>query len=218
MHLLDEVDVIVASDEAGLGAYAGPLVVGCVVAPKGWTPNTSFTDSKKMTDEERRRAAKVLIADERIYWETNWAHSHEVDAENVYYANVRLHTKAIASGLAKAAERFPGKRVLAVVDGNMNIPGAMSLPKADMRVLACSAASVIAKVAHDTWMVDKMAPLYPQYGFDRSVGYGTPEHQAALEKHGLCPIHRRSFAPVARIAEREHPSILDLIDEESRQP
>jgi ribonuclease HII len=213
LTLIEEAEVIVASDESGLGAYAGPLVVGCVVAPKGWTPNASLTDSKKMTPAERARAAKALIADSRIAWQTLWATSTEVDAENVYYANVRLHTTAIAAALEKAASMFPGKKVLAVVDGNMKIPGAVSLPHADLRVLVCSAASVLAKVAHDTWMIEKMDAEYPGYGFANHVGYHSDEHDEALDRLGPCAIHRRSFAPIARLLKPKGPDVLDLMEE-----
>jgi ribonuclease HII len=213
LTLLEAADVIVASDESGYGALAGPLVVGCVVAPKGWVPRATFTDSKKMTDAERRQAASILIADERIFWMTLWAQAPEVDAENVYHANIRLHTAAIEAGLVKAGIMFPGKTVASVVDGNLPIPGARSLPKADRLVLACSAASVIAKVAHDTWMVDKMDKEFPGFGFSRHVGYGTPEHLLALDSIGPCAIHRRSFSPVAERLRPVAQSITSLMDD-----
>jgi ribonuclease HII len=213
--LLDQADVVLASDEAGLGAYAGPLVVSAVLAPKGWAPRvTILTDSKKMDDAQRRVAAKALIADERIWWVTQWTHSPDIDEENVYRSNIRMHTNVIATGLQHAEVMHAGKRVLAVVDGNLDIPQAISLPKADLRILACSAASVLAKVARDTWMAEKMHPLYPQYGFDKSYGYGVPYHEQALRDHGPCPIHRRSFDPIARLIRKpDGPNVLDLIEQ-----
>ncbi len=215
--LLDQADVVLASDEAGLGAYAGPLVVSAVLAPKGWAPRvTILTDSKKMDDAQRRVAAKALIADERIWWVTQWTHSPDIDEENVYRSNIRMHTNVIATGLQHAEVMHAGKRVLAVVDGNLDIPQAISLPKADLRILACSAASVLAKVARDTWMVDKMAIEHPGYGFENHKGYGgNPEHEAALEKLGPCPIHRRSFSPIAKLIQRASTptNVMDLIAE-----
>jgi len=211
---LDEAEVVLASDEAGLGAYAGPLVVGVVLAPKGWQPRVSLTDSKKMTPAQRQIAAKALIADERIWWATSWTQSPEIDVENVYYTNIRMHTDAIANGFHHAEVIHPGKKVLAIVDGNLDIPKAISLAKGDKRILACSAASVLAKVARDTWMVEKMAVEYPGYGFQNHKGYGgNPEHDAALEKLGPCPIHRRSFSPIAKLIQRAATptNVMDLI-------
>jgi ribonuclease HII len=217
---LEEADVVLASDEAGLGAYAGPLVVSAVLAPKGWTPRATLTDSKKMSDEMRKVAARALIADERIWWGTYWTHPAEIDEENVYYANVRMHTMAMRLGRDEAASRFPGKKIMAVVDGNLDIPGAVSLPKADMRILACSAASVLAKVARDTWMAEKMAQEYPGYGFENHKGYGgNREHDEALAKLGPCPIHRRSFAPIAKLVKKNAgPNVMDLIAQMDDDP
>lgn len=210
--LLDQADVVLGSDEAGYGAYAGPLVVSAVLAPKGWTPPITLTDSKKMTDGERRTAAKALLADPRIYWQTLWTQAPEIDEENVYHSNIRMHTQAVKQGRAEAETRFPGKKVFAVVDGNLEIPNAVSLPKADQLLLVCSAASVLAKVARDTWMVEKMAKEYPGYGFENHKGYGgNKEHDEALDKLGACAIHRKSFSPVARRIKRDEPNVLDLI-------
>jgi ribonuclease HII len=218
LALLREADVLLGSDEAGIGAWAGPAVVGAVLAPKGWTPRASLTDSKAMTDGERRAAAKALIADDRIFWQTFWTHAPEIDAENVYRSNIRMHTEAVGVGLAKAAELYPGKRVVAVCDGTLPIPGAISLPKADAKVLVCSAASVLAKVARDTWMVEKMAVEYPGFGFEFHKGYGggnSHRHTIALAKLGPCPIHRKSFDPIARLlakAEPAQPDIMDMLE------
>jgi ribonuclease HII len=212
--LLEDAEIILGSDEAGLGAWAGPCVVSAVLAPKGWTPRVALTDSKDMTDAKRRTAAKALLADERIFWQTLWTHAPEIDQENVYHSNIRMHTRAVEVGLAKAAELYPGKNVVAVVDGNLPIPRALSMPKADARVVVCSAASVLAKVARDTWMVDKMAKEYPGYAFESHKGYGGNEkhaHTIALEKLGPCAIHRKSFDPIARLLKRNEPNVLDLI-------
>jgi len=219
LALLEDADVILGSDEAGLGAYAGPLVVSAVLAPKNWTAPASLTDSKDMTPDERKTAARALLADKRIWWKTLWTHSPQIDTENVYYANVRMHTEIVAEGLAKAAELYPDKRVKAVVDGNLKIPNALSLPKADFRVRVCSAASVLAKVARDTWMQEKMAKEYPGYGFENHKGYGgNPEHTAALEKLGPCAIHRKSFEPIARLLKKNEPNVMDLIAELEKDP
>jgi ribonuclease HII len=211
MALLDKADALLGSDEAGYGAYAGPLVVSAVLAPKDWVPPAGLTDSKKMSDGDRRETAKALIADPRIFWQTLWTHAPEIDEENVYYANIRMHTHVIEQGLAKAEALYPGKRVIAVVDGNLQIPHAASLPKADRDVLVCSAASVLAKVARDTWM-EKLDTEYPGYGFASSKGYGTPAHQAALVKLGVSNVHRKSFAPIAAFLKKNEISVLDLME------
>lgn len=209
---LDEAEVVLGSDEAGYGAYAGPLVVGVVLAPKDWVATVKITDSKRMSASARVMASKALLEDTRIFTQILWAHSTQIDAENVYHSNIRMHTQGVAIGLEQAAIRFPGKKVVAVVDGNLVIPGAYSLPKADFRVPVCSAASILAKVARDTWMIEK-AVEFPGYGFESSVGYGVPEHEAALEKLGPCAIHRKSFDPIRRRLRNDEPNVLDLIAE-----
>lgn len=212
MSLIGDAEVLLGSDEAGYGAYAGPLVVSAVLAPKGWAAPAMLTDSKKMTDAERRMAAKALLADPVIFWQTLWTHADEIDAENVYHSNIRMHSRVVEVGLAKAEELYHGKKVLAVVDGNLEIPGAVSLPKADLKIRACSAASVLAKVARDTWMEEKLDKEYPGYGLATHKGYGVPEHTAALEKLGPSAIHRKSFAPVGRLVKKDTgPSVMDLI-------
>lgn len=205
-------DIIIASDEAGLGAWAGGIVVSVVSAPKDWVPTVPIlTDSKNMTPEERSLARDALWADGRIRWATLYADSKEVDAGNVYKVNVRLHTELIAIHLRHAPIIWPGKKAVAIVDGIMDIPGAHSLPKADLRVMACSAASVLSKVARDTMMVSE-AREYPGYSFDKAMGYGTPAHRDGIKRQGLCPIHRRSFAPIAAFARKERgEDILELL-------
>ena len=222
LALLKDAEVILGSDEAGLGAWAGPCVVSAVLAPQGWAPTVPVTDSKSMTPLEREHAAKVLLADQRIFWVTLWTHSQEIDRENVYHSNIRMHTRAVEMGLDEAAKRYPGKRVQAVVDGNLPIPRAISLPKADAKVIACSAASVLAKVARDTWMIER-ATEYTGYGFENHKGYGGGENHAhviALAKLGPCPIHRRSFDPIARLvkAQAGEPDVMDMLEAMSKEP
>ena len=219
--LLEGADYVIASDEAGLGAWAGPLVVSVVLAPKDWVPRvTILTDSKKMSPAERQLAAKAIQDDERVRWATMYADSKEVDEGNVYKVNVRLHTDLIALQLQKAAIEFPGKKAVAIVDGVMDIPGAFSMPKADLRVLACSAASVIAKVTRDLWMTEE-ALAYPGYGFEKHKGYAgneTHPHNIALAKLGICPIHRRSFDPIKRLLQsKQHDDVLDLMAEMTKE-
>lgn len=211
MALLDKADALLGSDEAGYGAYAGPLVVSAVLAPKDWVPPAGLTDSKKMSDADRRETAKALIADPRIFWQTLWTHAPEIDEENVYYANLRMHTRVVEAGLFKAAELYPGKRIIAVVDGNLQIPHAVSLPKADLSIRVCSAASVLAKVARDTWM-EKLDTEFPGYGFAGHKGYGVPEHTAALEKLGVSDVHRKSFGPIAKLMKKNEVGVLDLME------
>jgi ribonuclease HII len=217
---LDDADIIVATDEAGLGAWAGPLVVSVVAAPRDWVPRvTILTDSKKMTDAERRLAARAIQDDDCIFWATSFADSKEVDEGNVYRVNVRMHTELVATGLQRAAIRFPGKRAVAVCDGTMKIPGARSLPKADSIVLACSAASVLSKVARDTVMVEA-AKTYPGYFFERNKGYGggaSHAHTIALAKLGPCPIHRQSFEPISRLGQKIKVDIFALLDEAAKK-
>ncbi len=181
--------LIAGVDEAGRGPLAGPVVAAAVIlddlnAIKGLADSKKLTvlRREKLYDEIRAKALCCSIA---------LATVEEIDSLNILQATM-LAMKRAVEGL-----RLKPMKVL--VDGN-RLPTldilAEAIVKGDALVPAISAASILAKVYRDRWCAE-FHLQYPQYGFAGHKGYGTVAHLAALQKHGACPQHRRSFAPVA---------------------
>jgi ribonuclease HII len=180
--------MIVGIDEVGRGCWAGPLVAGAVVLSE---PIVGLRDSKKLTKLQRERlSAEIQVQAAAIG--LGWVSPEEVDELGLSGA-VRL---AMERALAQIT--VPYERI--IVDGNLNFlasnPKSEALIRADDSVPAVSAASIVAKVARDKWMSTDAVRDYPQYHFDKHVGYGTALHLAMLKEHGVCPLHRRSFKPI----------------------
>lgn len=177
-------------DEVGRGCWAGPAMVGAVLLRE---PIEGLRDSKLLS-RTRREQLDTIIRAEALAWSVGVASSEEIDI------------LGLTAGLALAYSRALGQITQAydevVIDGTYNFlagnPKVRTLVKADQLVPAVSAASIIAKVARDRWMAEA-AKTYPQYGFDKHVGYGTAAHLAALQQHGPCALHRRSFAPIQKL-------------------
>ena len=176
-------------DEAGRGPLAGPVVAAAVVLARGgrWE---GLDDSKKVDPELRRLLYARVLNEARAF---SWAvvGPRAIDRENIRRASLRAMARAVAR-LAVIPD-------LVLVDGNDPIPGITLTQRAvvdgDARLLSVAAASVLAKVVRDRIM-ECMDRVWPDYGFARHKGYGTPEHLEMLEKKGPCPIHRYSYAPV----------------------
>lgn len=176
-------------DEAGRGALAGPVVAAAVVLPFRDFP---FRDSKTLTAQQREEMAEE-IKNIALAYGIGLASSKEVDRINVLQAT---HLAA-ARALAQVQERL---ELNGLVTDFLKLKFArpvVAVPKGDSRSLQIAAASILAKTTRDKLMKD-YAELYPNYGFEQHKGYGSPVHLAALNKHGLCPIHRRSYKPVAQ--------------------
>lgn len=183
--------MILGVDEVGRGPWAGPLVVGAVVL--GDATIEGLTDSKKLT-KKRREALEPEIHEKASGYGLGWVHADELDELGISAALVEA-TKRAVSEIA-----VPYNEI--IIDGTVNFlketgkgPYVTTLKKADLLIGAVSAASVIAKVARDRYM-EEQALLYPDYGFDSHVGYGTAAHRAAIERLGVTPLHRLSFAPL----------------------
>lgn len=182
--------LVAGVDEAGRGPLAGPVVAAAVILDE-LHPIAGLADSKVLTaarrealyDEIRAKALCCSIAEASV---------EEIDRLNILQATLLAMRRAVL-GL-----RLKPVRVL--VDGNrlpqLEVP-AEAIVKGDARVAAISAASILAKVTRDRWCA-QLHDQFPAYGFAGHKGYGTAEHLAALQAHGACPQHRRSFAPVAR--------------------
>ena len=192
--LKSSAQLILGSDECGLGSWAGPCVTCAVAVPKDWKPPFGLNDSKKVGSKKREQLFEILR--NRVPYACEMAQSDEIDRVGITLALRRCFRTCIDNVLARA----PG--ALIVIDGEVRIPGIdhLRFPKADGIVPAVMAASVIGKVLHDRYMW-LMAEKYPGYSFHKSSGYGTKEHREAIDKLGLCPIHRRSYIPIKK-AER----------------
>lgn len=184
--------LIAGVDEAGRGPLAGPVVAAAVILdPDRAIPG--LADSKLLGSERREQLA-VLIRERSIAWAIGLADVDEIDRINILQATMQAMARAVEGLRVVPAE--------VLVDGNRCPTLACrvrSIVNGDRSVASISAASIIAKTARDA-MLRELDRLYPAYGFARHKGYATPEHLAALDRHGPCPIHRRTFAPVVQIA------------------
>lgn len=182
-------------DEAGRGAWAGPVSAGAVILPARadiLERLPKVRDSKQMTPAERAIWA-VEIQKQAAAWAVGFASNEEIDQLGILPATRLAMQRAIA-GLAA----LPDCLLIDALRLPAQLLPQMSLIKGDARALSIAAASVLAKTARDELM--RQADVtYPGYGFSRHKGYGTANHQAALERLGPCPIHRFSFAPIRKI-------------------
>jgi ribonuclease HII len=172
-------------DEAGRGAWAGPIVVGAVILPPGRYP---FKDSKLLTPKAREALAEE-VRRVALAHALGLAEVEEVDRLGVYRATL-LAAKRALSALALPPE--------ALVTDYLPLSTPLPLlapPRADRESPSVAAASILAKVHRDRLMAE-LDRLYPGYGFAQHKGYGTPEHQEALLALGPSPVHRRRFNPV----------------------
>ena len=184
-------------DEVGRGPWAGPLVVGACVLRE---PIEGLTDSKKLTPKKREALAPIIH--EKAFCGLGWVSAAELDKIGLSAALRKACREAVKQVQAAHAE-FNG----IIIDGTINFLSDTPLekfvtvkPKADLLVPEVSAASIIAKVARDHYMIE-LAERFPNYGFEKHVGYGTALHKAALEKYGPCEEHRQSFRPIAELAQ-----------------
>jgi ribonuclease HII len=178
-------------DEAGRGPWAGPVVAAAVILDPESIP-AGLDDSKKLSAERRdglwdeinARAQAVSVGISDV---------DRIDRDNILNATLWAMCEAV-KGLGVA----PG---MVLVDGNRPPPLTCPLQtvvKGDQRSLSIAAASIIAKVARDRIMA-RLAADHPHYGWERNKGYGTAEHSTALQRHGPCAHHRRSFKPIAEL-------------------
>jgi ribonuclease HII len=186
---------IAGVDEAGRGPLAGPVSAAAVVLPTGFECDL-LNDSKKLTERVRELIFTDLTENSAVHWQHSFGEAQEVDEVNIL--------QATSAAMARAVAGLPEVDYV-LIDGRpvRNFPfPSEGIIKGDGRSVSIAAASIIAKVLRDRKMV-AWDEIYPQYGFAKHKGYGTKVHLEALRKYGPCPIHRRSFAPVAAAA-RSH--------------
>ena len=179
------VTTICGVDEAGRGPLAGPVCAAAVILP----PNLvipGLNDSKKLTDKKRRELAP-LIREQALAYGIAFATHEEIDSINILQATFLAMERAVA--------QLQIRPDLLLIDGNrekdFGIP-VQTVVHGDSRSANIAAASVLAKVTRDDYMLE-MAKQYPEYGFEIHKGYGTKMHYDALRTNGACPIHRQTF-------------------------
>ena len=175
-------------DEAGRGPLAGPVFAAAVILPREFR-HPLLDDSKKMT-EKAREELRGVIEKEAVAWAVEAVSPEEIDRINILAASI--------AGMQRAVLRLSVRPQLLLIDGNRFKPfGEFSyktVVHGDATYASIAAASVLAKTHRDEYM-RRIALEYPQYGWDRNMGYPTAEHIEAIRTFGLTPYHRRSFHP-----------------------
>ncbi|MBE6235096.1 MAG: ribonuclease HII [Bacteroidales bacterium] len=188
-HLLSHLhpDLVEAGcDEAGRGPLAGPVYAAAVILPKDFH-HPLLNDSKKMT-EKARETLRPIIEQEALAWAVEEVSAEEIDTINILNASI--------AGMQRAVRRLGIKPEFLLIDGNRFKPfdgyRYQCIVKGDAKFASIAAASVLAKTYRDEHM-RRLAEQYPQYGWERNMGYPTKEHIEAIRMHGYTPHHRKSF-------------------------
>jgi ribonuclease HII len=183
-----KIALIAGVDEAGMSPLAGPVAAAAVVLKPEWRA-PGINDSKQVPPERRAELALVIKREARA-WAVAFAEPEEIDRLNIYWAGL--------AAMQRAVEMLGVNPEHLLIDARKlrDVPIAQTrIVKGDERSLSIAAASILAKTERDARMLEYDRE-YPHYGFARHKGYPVREHVTALEQHGACPIHRRSFAPV----------------------
>ena len=172
-------------DEAGRGPLAGPVYAAAVILPQGLVIE-GLNDSKKLSEKKRELLYDKVI-ESAVAWSVGVATEQEIDEVNILQATY-LAMKRAVEGLSVKAD-------FALIDGNRMPPldiAGETVIKGDSLSMSIAAASIIAKVTRDRFMLE-LDEKYPEYLFAKHKGYGTALHYEMIEKHGISPVHRRSF-------------------------
>lgn len=176
-------------DEAGRGCLAGSVYAAAVILPRDYE-NAALNDSKQLS-AKKRYELRAEIEREAVAWALGVATPEEIDRYNILYASIMAMHRAL-DALSVRPDHI-------IVDGNRfqpyrHIP-AHTIVKGDGKYLSIAAASILSKTYRDDYMLD-LHRQYPHYGWDHNAGYPTKEHREAILRHGITPVHRRSFAHV----------------------
>ncbi|HML90925.1 ribonuclease HII [Methyloceanibacter sp.] len=187
-------------DEAGRGPWAGPVVTAAVVLNPDRIPD-GLDDSKKLTPEAREDRYAEIMATACV--SVVIGQVARIDRDNILQATLWA--------MRTAFRNLEVPQAAALIDGNAvpkRFPGqARAVIGGDGLSVSIAAASIVAKVTRDRIMV-RLSKRYRGYGWENNKGYGTPEHASGIEKHGICPHHRRSFAPIQRVLARQNEGAL----------
>lgn len=178
-------EIICGIDEAGRGPLAGPVYAAAVILPKGHIIE-GVNDSKKLSEKKREQLFDKIL-DECVSYGIGIADEKEIDEINILQATFLA--------MRRAVDNLSVKPDIALIDGNKK-PGLdieqWDIVKGDSKSASISAASILAKVSRDRYMLE-MAEKYPEYQFEKHKGYGTNLHYEMIEKYGISPIHRKTF-------------------------
>ncbi|MEZ5661585.1 MAG: ribonuclease HII [Burkholderiaceae bacterium] len=181
--------LVAGVDEAGRGPLAGAVVAAAVILDPA-SPIDGLRDSKRLS-AARREALALQIRHRALAWGVGQCSCLEIDQLNILQATMLAMTRAVqALGVEPSRIEVDGNRIPEALKGR-----AVAIVRGDATRAAISAASILAKTARDEQML-LLHRRFPQYGFDRHMGYPTAQHRQALLEYGPCEEHRRSFAPV----------------------
>lgn len=187
---MDDIILIAGVDEAGRGPLAGPVIAAAVILNPDY-PIEGLADSKKLT-ANRRSKLEEQIKSHSLAWAIGRAEVEEIDQINILHASMLAMKRAVESlSIAPGHVQVDGNRC---PDVTISVE---AIIKGDQKIAAISAASILAKEARDREMIE-MDNVYPGYAFAKHKGYPTRIHMQALSDIGICPIHRRTYAPVQK--------------------
>ena len=183
--------VVAGIDEAGRGPLAGPVSIGACILPQDCFIE-KLNDSKKLSEKQRDILYDKII-ECAIDWKVIFISEEEIDQKNIYQATINGMYQAVTE-----LSVTPDAVLIDAVPLSKLSQPSHSLIKGDQKSASIAAASILAKVSRDRLM-EEYDRIYPQYGFAKHKGYGTAEHVAAIREYGPCPIHRKTFEPIASI-------------------
>ena len=184
---------VLGVDEAGRGPLAGPVVVGAVLIENTKQVVENVRDSKKMTKKQRKKAF-VEIQEKSTAFGIGIVDAKEIDRVGIKEAV----KEAMILAVSEVEKKIKKKVDYIISDGAVYLLDdhkMMSISRGDLNHYSIAAASVLAKVTRDMIM-EEYSKKYPNYGFERHMGYGTKMHLDAISKHGICDIHRKSYEPI----------------------
>lgn len=181
---------IAGLDEVGRGSWAGPVVAAAVIIPQKRI--YKLRDSKLLTSDERRKLANKIIQ-EAVSYSIYFVSHHQIDILGLHPATILAYKKALKNMSIKADFVLVDAYKIPILT-TPHLP----LIKGDMKCVSIAAASIIAKVARDNFMIE-LSKIYPRYDWHNNKGYPSPKHKLALKEFGPTPFHRKSFAPIKRL-------------------
>ena len=187
--------LVIGADEVGLGAVLGPVVAAAVVLPSK-SPIEGLGDSKKIAHNRRVQLARTIMT-EAPFWAITLSGVPLINKHGI----ARCHRDCMRVAVLVCREEYPEAEI--ILDGDRPIHELghhRCIVKADTKIAAVSAASIIAKVHRDELVV-RLASKYPRYDLENNKGYGTAKHLKALKEHGVTKHHRKDYAPVRRLIE-----------------